>query len=124
MSLFCRVALPQPRLSAYIEIYSRASGVVMQSRNPIFADFADLMSDAFSAAQAAGEEAQSVFRAQTERVAAQMDLVTRDEFDAVKAQIEAQREIVDELKAELEALKKAPAKKATTRKSAPKATDK
>ena len=96
----------------------------MQSRNPIFADFADLMSDAFSAAQAAGEEAQSVFRAQTERVAAQMDLVTRDEFDAVKAQIEAQREIVDELKAELEALKKAPAKKATTRKSAPKATDK
>ncbi|WP_019961308.1 accessory factor UbiK family protein [Woodsholea maritima] len=96
----------------------------MQSRNPFFADFADLMSDAFSAAQAAGEEAQAVFRAQAEKVAANMDLVTRDELDAIKAQIEAQREEIAALKAALEAQSAKPAKASTTRKSAPKATDK
>lgn len=61
----------------------------MQSRNPIFADFADLMTDAFGAAQSAGQEARSVFRAQVERMVSELDLVTREEFDALKARVDA-----------------------------------
>lgn len=81
----------------------------MQSRNPMFADLADLMTDAFSAAQAAGDEARSVFRAQAERMASELDLVSREEFDALKARHDA-------LETRLEALEKKPAKRAPARK--------
>lgn len=98
----------------------------MQTRNPLLNDFAELMTDAFAAAQAAGEEAQSVFRAQADKMAARMDLVSREEFDAVKAVAQAARDEADALKARIEALekaatkpaaKKAPASKAAPRKS-------
>lgn len=80
----------------------------MQSRNPIFADFADLMTDAFGAAQSAGQEAKSVFRAQVERMVSDLDLVTREEFDALKARVDALVEQNESLRAELAAK---PAKK-------------
>ena len=67
----------------------------MQSRNPVFADLADLMTDAFSAAQAAGSEARAVFKAQAERMASELDLVSREEFDALKAQAETRHPGVD-----------------------------
>ncbi len=98
----------------------------MQTRNPLLNDFAELMTDAFSAAQAAGEEAQSVFRAQADKMAARMDFVSREEFDVVKAVAQAARDEADALKARIEALekaatgpvvKKAPAKKPAARKS-------
>ncbi|PIW27965.1 MAG: diacylglyceryl transferase [Rhodobacterales bacterium CG15_BIG_FIL_POST_REV_8_21_14_020_59_13] len=98
----------------------------MQTRNPLFNDFAELMTDAFSAAQAAGEEAQSVFRAQADKMAARMDLVSREEFDAVKAVAQAARDEADALKARIEALektatspaaKKAPARQPAAKKS-------
>jgi BMFP domain-containing protein YqiC len=87
----------------------------MQTRNPIFNDIADLMTDAFAAAQAAGEEAQSVFRARADKMAANMDFVTREEFEAVKAVAQAAREENEALKARLDALEKAAAKPATKR---------
>ena len=71
----------------------------MQSRKPIFSDISDLMLDAFSAAQAAGEEAKNVFRAQLDRFAEDFDLVSRDEFETLKASF-------DTMRAELDALKK------------------
>lgn len=82
----------------------------MQTRNPLLNDFAELMTDAFAAAQAAGEEAQSVFRAQADKMAARMDLVSREEFDAVKAVAQAARDEADALKARIEALEKAATK--------------
>lgn len=95
----------------------------MQTRNPLLNDFAELMTDAFAAAQAAGEEAQSVFRAQADKMAARMDLVSREEFDAVKAVAQAARDEADALKARIEALEKAAtkpaAKKARASKAAP-----
>lgn len=107
--------------------YSRADGDVMQSRNPIFADFADLMTDAFGAAQAAGEEARSVFRAQAERMAAELDLVSREEFDALKARTESLAAQNESLRERIEALEAKPAqakakpaaarKRSTTKKS-------
>lgn len=89
--------------------YSRADGDVMQSRNPIFADFADLMTDAFGAAQAAGAEARQVFRAQAERVAADLDLVSREEFEAVKARVEALAAQNESLREQIAAMAAKPA---------------
>ncbi len=70
----------------------------MQTRNPILDEFAKLTTGAMGLAQAAGEEAKTAFRAQADRFAADMDLVRRDEFDALKAEIAA-------LRAEIAALK-------------------
>ena len=70
----------------------------MQTRNPILDEFAKLTTGAMGLAQAAGEEAKSAFRAQTDRVAAELDLVRRDEFDALKAEIAALRAEVAALK--------------------------
>lgn len=71
----------------------------MQTRNPLLDEFAKLTTGAMGLAQAAGEEAKTAFRAQTDRMAAEMDLVRRDEFDALKAEIAALRAEVAALKA-------------------------
>lgn len=63
----------------------------MQTRNPILDEFAKLTTGAMGLAQAAGEEAKTAFRAQADRFVAEMDLVRRDEFDALKAEIAALR---------------------------------
>ncbi len=73
----------------------------MQTRNPLLDEFAKLTTGAMGLAQAAGEEAKTAFRAQTDRLVAEMDLVRRDEFDALKAEIAA-------LRAEVAALKTPP----------------
>ena len=71
----------------------------MQTRNPLLDEFAKLTTGAMGLAQAAGEEAKAAFRSQTDRMAAEMDLVRRDEFDALKAEIAALRAEVAALKA-------------------------
>ena len=76
----------------------------MQTRNPLLNDFADLMTDAFGAAQAMGEEARAVFRARADRMVAEMDLVTREEFDAVKTMASKARTEAEDLKARVAAL--------------------
>jgi BMFP domain-containing protein YqiC len=91
----------------------------MQTRNPIFDEFAKLATGAAGVAQGVGEEARSFWRAQTERMIADMDLVRRDEFDAVKDLAAAARAEVDALKVRLEALEggaKPAAKTAASRK--------
>ncbi|KRA29042.1 accessory factor UbiK family protein [Brevundimonas sp. Root608] len=78
----------------------------MQTRNPILDEFAKLTTGAMGLAQAAGEEAKTAFRAQTDRMAAELDLVRRDEFDALKAEIAALRAEVAALKTPAKAGKK------------------
>ena len=70
----------------------------MQSQNPFLDELAKMTNSAMSLAQAAGEEAKSAFRAQADRFVADMDLVRRDEFEALKAELA-------EVRAELAALK-------------------
>lgn len=77
----------------------------MHTKNPILDEFARLTTGAMGLAQAAGEEAKSAMRAQADKVAAELDLVRRDEIDALRAEIAA-------LRAEIAALKAAPAKAA------------
>lgn len=68
----------------------------MQTRNPILDELAKMTTGAMGLAQSAGEEAKAAFRAQTDRMVAELDLVRRDEFDALKAEIAALRaEIAD-----------------------------
>jgi BMFP domain-containing protein YqiC len=63
----------------------------MQTRNPLLDEFAKITTSAMGLAQAAGEEARAAFRAQADRFAAELDLVRRDELDAVKAEVSALR---------------------------------
>jgi BMFP domain-containing protein YqiC len=69
----------------------------MQSQNPFLDELAKMTTSAMSLAQAAGEEAKSAMRAQADRFVADMDLVRRDELDALRAEIA-------ELKAQVMAL--------------------
>jgi BMFP domain-containing protein YqiC len=75
----------------------------MQSQNPFLDEMAKLTQAAMGLAQAAGEEAKSAFRAQSDKWASDLDLIRREEFEALKAEVAA-------LRAQIAALE--PAKKA------------
>ena len=70
----------------------------MQTQNPFLDEMAKLTTAAMGLAQAAGEEAKAAFRAQTDRMVAELDLIRREDFDALKAEVVA-------LRAEIEALR-------------------
>jgi BMFP domain-containing protein YqiC len=85
----------------------------MQTQNPILDEIAKLTTAAMGLAQAAGDEAKAAFRSQTDRMVAELDLIRRDEYDALKAEVAA-------LRAEIEALKAAkPARKAAPKSTGP-----
>ncbi|MEM5501525.1 MULTISPECIES: accessory factor UbiK family protein [Ahrensia] len=69
--------------------------------NKIFDDFARLMTDAAGAAQGMKREAETVFQAQADRFLASMDLVQREEFDAVKEMAVKARDVNDALEAKI-----------------------
>ena len=74
----------------------------MQTRNPFFDEAAKVMEQAIGLAQAAGEEARSALRAQGDRMAAELDLVRRDELEAMRAVFTAE---IATLRAEIAALR-------------------
>lgn len=78
----------------------------MQSQNTVFDDIAKLMIGAMGMAQGMGAEAKSFMRGQADRLVADMDLVTREEFEAVKQLAADARAEADALRARLEALEK------------------
>jgi BMFP domain-containing protein YqiC len=63
----------------------------MQTQNPFLDEVSKLTGAAMGLAQAAGEEAKAAFRAQGDRFVAELDLVRRDELEALKAEIAALR---------------------------------
>lgn len=69
--------------------------------NRIFDDFARLMTDAAGAAQGMKREAETIFQAQADRFLSSMDLVQREEFDAVKEMAVKARDVNDALEAKL-----------------------
>lgn len=74
----------------------------MQSKNPFLDEFAKLSTSAMSLAQAASDEAKAAFRAQGDRFVADMDLIRRDEFEAMKEVMLAE---IAALKLEIQSLK-------------------
>jgi BMFP domain-containing protein YqiC len=81
--------------------------VHMQTTSSVFDDLARLMTGAMGMAQGAGEEAKSFMRAQADRFVAEMDLVGRDEFEAVKQMAADARAEADALRARVDALEAA-----------------
>jgi len=85
----------------------------MQTQSSVFDDLARLMTGAMGLAQGMGDEARSFVRAQADRFVAEMDLVGRDEFEAVKqlasearAEADALRERIGALEATLKQMAK------------------
>lgn len=72
--------------------------------NRILDDFAKLMTDAAGAAQGVRKEMETVFRAQGERLLNSMDIVKREEFEAVREMALKAREENDALLARIAAL--------------------
>ncbi len=54
------------------------------AQNKVFEDFTKLMTDASEMAQGVRREAETAMKSQLERLLASMDVVTREEFEAVK----------------------------------------
>ena len=76
----------------------------MQTRNKIFDDLSQLMTNAMGVAQGARDEAETAMKGMIDRWLADRDLVTREEFDAVRAMAQKAREENDALKARLDAM--------------------
>jgi len=77
-----------------------------QTSNRFFDEIARLMNDATGAAQGVKREVETVIRTQAERILRDLDLVKREEFDAVKDMARLAREENEALKARIEALEK------------------
>lgn len=87
--------------------------------NRLLDEFAKLMTDAAGAAQGVRKEVETAFQAQAERVLNSMDIVQRDEFEAVRemalkarAENEALSARIDSLEARLEEVELRKARKA------------
>lgn len=76
-----------------------------QGPNKMFDELAKLMTDAAGMAQGARKEVETALKSQGERWLSQMDLVQRDEFEAVKQMASKARLENETLRDEIEALK-------------------
>ena len=76
----------------------------MQSQNRFFDDMARVAAGAVGALSGMRSEVEARFRDQLERVLAGMDLVSREEFEAVKAMAAKAREEQENLRRQMEAL--------------------
>ena len=75
-----------------------------QTRGRIFDDLARLATDAAGMAEGVKREAETMFRTQAERLLSTMDVVTREEFEAVRDMAARARDENDRLSARLAAL--------------------
>lgn len=76
----------------------------MQTRSPFFDELARVMTEAAGAADGVRREAETVFRGELKRLLADMDLVTREEFEAVRDMARAAREENEALSKRIAAL--------------------
>ena len=77
-----------------------------QTSNRFFDEIARLMNDAAGAAQGVKREVDTVVRNQAERILHDLDLVKREEFEAVKDMARLAREENEALKARLDKLER------------------
>jgi BMFP domain-containing protein YqiC len=75
-----------------------------QTNNRLLDEIAKLMTDAAGAAQGVRREVETVMRAQGEKLLQGMDVVSREEFEAVKAMAVKAREENEALAARIAAL--------------------
>ena len=77
---------------------------MVQTTGRLYDEFAKLMNDAAGVAQGVRREFDSVLRTQAERLVRDMELVHREEFEAVKEMARLAREENETLKARVAAL--------------------
>lgn len=82
-----------------------------QTTGRFFDELGKLLTDAAGAADGVRKEVEGVVRAQAERVLRELDVVQREEFEAVKAMAQKAREENDLLKERIAALEAKAAKK-------------
>jgi len=75
-----------------------------QTSNRIFDEMARLMNDAAGVASGVRREFDTLFKTQAERILRDLEVVQREEFEAVKEMARLAREENEALKARLEAL--------------------
>jgi len=85
-----------------------------QTSNRFLDEFAKLMTDAAGAADGLKREVTAAMRAQVERLLNEMDVVQREEFEAVKAMAEKARAENERLEARIIALEAQTAKQNDT----------
>jgi BMFP domain-containing protein YqiC len=88
------------------------ASAMTQTSNRIFDEMARLMNDAAGVAQGVRREFDSLFRSQAERILRELDVVPREEFEAVKEMARLAREENEALKARIEALEAKASRKA------------
>jgi BMFP domain-containing protein YqiC len=77
---------------------------MVQTSNRFFDEIGRLMNDATGVAQGVRREVDTLFRTQAERILLDLDVVKREEFEAVKEMAALAREENDALKARIAAL--------------------
>lgn len=92
--------------------------------NRIFDEFAKLMTDAAGVAQGVKGEAETAFKSQAERVLNGLDLVKRDDFDAVREMAANARDENDKLSARLQTLEERISKLEASKSAVKKTTSK
>ncbi len=90
----------------------------MTGRNKPLDDLSNLMTNAVGAIKGVGDEVKAMGRSQAEKFVQEMDLVTREEFDVLKARLDAALAEIEALKGvKKPAARKTTAKKTTTKKT-------
>jgi len=77
---------------------------MVQTTNRFFDEVARVMNDAAGVAQGVRREFETLFRSQAERILRDLDVVQREEFEAVKDMARLAREENEALKARIAAL--------------------
>ena len=80
---------------------------MVQTTNRFFDEVARLMNDAAGVAQGVRREFETLFRSQAERILRELDVVQREEFEAVKEMARLAREENEALKLRVAALEAA-----------------
>jgi BMFP domain-containing protein YqiC len=91
-----------------------SEATMVQTTNRFFDEVARLMNDAAGAAQGVRREFETLFRSQAERVLRELDVVRRDDFEAVKDMARIAREENEALKARVAVLEAALGKAGTS----------
>ena len=77
----------------------------MSQNNRILDDLGRLMNEAAGVADGVRREVETAVKGQAQRFVADMDLVKREDFDALRELVQVQGEEIDALRKELAALK-------------------
>ena len=77
----------------------------MSQNNRIFDDLGRLMNEAAGVADGVRREVETVVKGQAQRFVADMDLVKREDYDALRELVQAQSKELAALKAEVAAIK-------------------